>query len=166
MTVSADSWLKTLTDKSIVEQLLERRIVEVKPTISVSIAGYMSLKTNGNFSVSLNILSLDAEDIALTLGHEIAHTFSYDITRKIPTDLTPGIRRKLNETDRAKQGMVNKDMYYRIEHFCEEFGKKWIETMNNKEDVLRRLNCVWGISQGVRDKSKRIFTDEEGVPLF
>jgi len=115
----ADLFLATIPGISTVEQLLWRRIqvVEIMPLIVSS--GGIGYTGDGNFFIALNDTNTEAESIR-SLGHEVAHTFHFDL-KKTPPEQYPDL-------DRQNP---------RVESFCHRFSKRWIRL--NKHSELSAL---------------------------
>ncbi len=118
----ADTFLRNFC-KSVPEQLRERRILhfDTKPLIS---AGGISIGTDGNFIVTFCDMNT-ADENAETLGHEIGHTFHFDISQRPPQD-------------RFDPATISEKLFDRVEEFCTELSKRWL-ALNGKESITRRI---------------------------
>lgn len=112
-------------------QLREREIghVEIKPLIS---AGGIRLDGEGRFIISLNT-ECPLLEKAETLGHEIAHTFKYDLNVSPPKSC-------------YDPAHITDEMYCLIEDFCDEFSKRWLQ-VNDRGDILLRIENTMKLIQ-------------------
>lgn len=125
--LDADAWLASLSVKSLAWQLRERRIVAVKQK-KLIFAGIARSK-DGNFEVWFPERS-GIQYRVQSLGHEIGHTFQYDLSASSPTDCFAWIYR--TETRAARK------LYRAIELFCDSFGKRWLKH-NGRDRVTRAI---------------------------
>ncbi|OGZ63292.1 MAG: hypothetical protein A2639_02520 [Candidatus Staskawiczbacteria bacterium RIFCSPHIGHO2_01_FULL_34_27] len=107
---SADRWIESNMNNTILEQLEDRKIKNVFFN-RLKCKGILS-NMKDNFFVQINENDT-MEEKALTLGHEIAHIFEYEYNKG---------------DDRWLKNLPI------IETFCDEFAKKWI-TLNGKEKI-------------------------------
>ena len=117
----ADRFLQNFKNsKDIVSQLNNRRIYTVKfEKLLISSAGlYIE---SGSFVVVLNDLNTE-EDMAISLGHEIGHTFHFDLSVTPPVVICG-----LSEQNEEE-----------VEKFCDRFSELWLEQAD-KENVIRRI---------------------------
>ncbi len=152
LTHDADAWLKTLNGKNVQEQLVERRIRKVKATITFGLHGYMNALKDGGFSVTLAIARMTdgetydqpVEEMAITLGHELGHTFQFDLASMPPTDRSPPMER-------------GGELWNKMENYCEAFAAKWLEIGGNRRETIERLEALWDITAGIRRRSEDLF---------
>ena len=124
---AADDWLQSIQDKSILEQLQERRITQMGLLRMLSTAG-IGYTDDGNFIVHFNDYSNHIND-AFSIGHEIGHTFHFDLTKTPPPKI-------INENSPEFLYDFDEDGAngFLIEDFCDAFAQKWL-SINGKEDV-------------------------------
>mgnify|MGYP001564104733 CR=1 FL=1 len=121
----ADEFLRKWSENTdVVAQLRERRIfrVEVVP-LFISGAGIL-FGDDSNFLVYLNDF-YPPEEQAYSLGHEIGHTFHFDLSKNPPQSSYP----------REAQDPV-------AESFCKEFSLLWVAQNSEKEIARRILNSA------------------------
>lgn len=118
----ADEFLcKWKKSADIVAQLRDRRIFKVEiVSLLVSGAGIL-FGDDGNFLVWLNDF-YHPEEQTYSLGHEIGHTFHFDLSKNPPQSSYP----------REAQDPV-------VESFCKEFSLLWI-AQNSEEETARRIS--------------------------
>ena len=117
----ADEFIRKWSGNAdIVAQLRERRIyrVEIVP-LFVSGAGIL-FGDDGNFLVWLNDF-YPPEEQAYSLGHEIGHTFHFDLSKTPPRSSYP----------RQAQDPV-------VESFCKEFSLLWVAQIYENK-ITRRI---------------------------
>ncbi len=120
----ADVFLQSIMGgKNIVEQLLERRITNFEMKDLISSAGIF-IADDGNFGIAFQITDTLLEK-ARSLGHEIGHTFHFDLTSNPP-------RPMLNRRE------ISPEMFDIVEAFCDEFSLRWLE-INDKIDILNQI---------------------------
>lgn len=131
----ADRWLGILGKNAddprmdIFRQLESRKIDEIIIVPIFSTAG-MKSKRNG-FHVVFNT-RCHKKHAFFALGHEIAHTFHFDISQKPPVEIINSKSREFMynfDDDGDPQGFY-------IEDFCDEFSKRWA-AVNTKERMER-----------------------------
>ena len=112
----ADRWLSSIKSKSIETQLRERRIIEDHYFPLSSCKGFISLSNDG----SGIIVYVDADqgrgEKFFTLGHEIGHTFHFDL-RTTPLKNTIPDMNDFEEGD---------PLYKLVEEFADAFAEKWL----------------------------------------
>lgn len=149
MIQTAHEWLQTIGGKTVGTQLRARRITTVKSVVWPGSAyGYLNMDPQGNFIVTLNT-SYEPDEIAITLGHELAHTFSFDLTATFPTGLLPAHLQARFHSSHLEEGST----YQKIERFCDAFGLQWLATGNNRQQVLEGLEIVGDVSKTTRMKT-------------
>lgn len=94
------------------EQMRLRCVCEIK--ILPLLCGGGIICDKAFFVVIFNDTLEESQKSAL-LGHELGHTFHLLIKNGTVVDL---------ESERA----TNKDLYERVEEFCDEFSQRWLET--------------------------------------
>ncbi len=99
-------FLNYCASEEIRSQLARRKIIRVEKKELLTQGG-LGVEENG-FFVHLNDLC-DITEHALTLGHEIAHTFHYNITLTPPGSILP----------------PGKEV--EVEEFCKYFAEQWVE---------------------------------------
>jgi len=123
----ADAFLSACPDMAVPEQLRARKINRIELKSLLSSGGLRINPGKDSFSVQLNDLG-KTNEWAETLGHEIGHTFHFDISVRPLLDLCAGCRK-----DKDKIGK-----FEMIENFCNEFSRRWSE-INVKEKVAERI---------------------------
>lgn len=129
----ADLFLASCRNLAISQQLATRNIRRVE-LASLFSSGGIGVDREGNFFVQFNDLGT-ADEWAETLGHEIGHTFHFDISRKPLVDMCEICRNDKNQMVRFES----------IEDFCNEFLRRWLE-INSKEKVAERIKNTLGLS--------------------
>ena len=123
----ADRFLQNFkNNKDIVSQLNNRRIYKVKFEQLFSSSG-LGIEEDGNFFVFLNDL-LTEEEMANSLGHELGHTFHFDLSV-----MPPAVVCGLSEQNEEE-----------VEKFCDMFSELWLEQVD-KENVIRRIKNERGL---------------------
>lgn len=115
----ADEFLTKWKDNpDVVSQLRERRIHKVKfqPLFS---SGGLGLQSDGSFFVALNNIFY-SEELALSLGHEIGHTFHHDLSTTPPTH------------------NISEIPHEQLEDFCDAFAELWL-AQQSVQEVARRI---------------------------
>lgn len=115
---SADKWLDDhVSGITIREQLLSRsvRAIEFIPIISTAGVGF--LEGNKEFIFYFNDYA-SPEWLPHALGHEIGHTFHYDLTKH-------PLHRTIPE-----MGKMDSWLYDEVEQFCDEFSNRWLSRVN------------------------------------
>ncbi len=127
---SADKWLAQATELTIFEQLNGRKITSicVLPLLCTSGLGIDA----GEFCIYFNDFC-KTEWAFGCIGHEIAHTFHFDLAKNPPEAIID---------DQSPEFMYDFDgdgpSGFLIEDFCDEFAKRWLR-INTKKKV--RLAC-------------------------
>lgn len=104
------TFLKGLRGKSVPQQLRARRITRFK-TVERWIGKATLAKMNQKrYGFLITLIESRAKWWALDIGHELGHTFFYDITKSPPDDRLHNIR--------GKRGK-------REERFCNHFAQIW-----------------------------------------
>ena len=116
---AADAFLRRCSTLTIIHQLRERRIDEIR-ILPVFSSGGLKYSHKGNFEIVLND-TLFLEEAVCVVGHEIAHTFHHNLTYSPPKNLLP-------ESDRDE-----------VEEFCKSFSGLWVER-NSIEKVCSFLS--------------------------
>ena len=114
-TKEADKWLELVRNKTISEQLTERKIKYIL-LVRLKCKGILSVTNNDYFIIQINDNDSIEEKI-ITLGHEISHTFETEEYRQY------GI------SCRWPEGLCEL-----VEKFCDAFAEKWI-VVNDKEKI-------------------------------
>ena len=119
----ADEWLESIKEKTIQEQLEERKIYSV--TI------WRNWKDSDGFCLCFGfgfffILGKKAEKHDLTLGHEIGHTFEFDLAQDCNREI-------------HTQDYLAGSAHDIVEDFCEAFAKRWVAA-NDKEAITLFLS--------------------------
>lgn len=121
--IVADRWLIYTKDWPIIDQLRDRKISEIRVTIIMAMGLLVPIRDCG-FRVLLDWDS-SAKDHLETLGHEIGHTFHFNLAKNPPESFF--------EINRGSNFYKNL-----IEPFCDAFSEKWIE-INDLEKI--KLFC-------------------------
>lgn len=108
----ADRFLSRVPRMKLLEQLQARRVGAVEFVEQLSAAG-LSIMDDGRFLLSFNDLSTPEED-AESLGHELGHTFHYDLSSRPP---------RLRIPPPEAMSAVSFDL---IERFCDAFSERWL----------------------------------------
>ncbi len=124
----ADRWLECAKKATIFQQLGNRKISTICIIPILSTAALAFDKTGG-FQVWFNT-ECKMEWAFGSLGHEIAHTFHFDLTKNPPTQT---IDDQSDEVFYDFDSEGNPSGFI-IEDFCDEFSKKWV-TINTKEKI-------------------------------
>lgn len=111
---TADDWLSSVKGKRLLEQLRDRRVTSTR-IIPLLGNGGLDFDENGNFRIELCDMNTPQEN-ASSLGHELGHTFHFDLTQTPPLDTLAG-----NHTED-------------IEYFCDAFADAWL-AQNGREKV-------------------------------
>ena len=121
--VGADEFLRKVTSESIISQFRARRIsmIRIAPLLS---GGGIEIGCDNNFIISLRDVNTLLEK-AQSLGHEIGHTFHFDIKEVPPRDYF----------DRVT---ISETLFNQIEDFCTEFSHYWLMA-NDKDDLMLRI---------------------------
>ncbi len=116
---AAESYLGKVAMREIDQQLLERRIADVSVNF-IPTQGGLGIDEKHFFVVLNKNLSLHEQ--AESLGHEIAHTFHYNLTYTPPKNI------------------LKVEYEIEMELFCEEFSARWLElnTLQKVQDWLER----------------------------
>ena len=117
----ADQWLESMRGQTIEAKLESRRITKVCVEEMISTAA-IGIGKDNNLTVYFNYYGTSLQDCIESLGHEIGHTFHYDLSK------TPPI--KITDDDRDEK------LLYIIEDFCNLFSLKWI-MVNDKKEIER-----------------------------
>lgn len=124
----ADEWLKSIHDKSIFWQLGSRRIgyLEILPILSTAGLGINS--RTGKFMVVFNDYC-ELKHSFESLGHEIGHTFHFDLTKNPPVEIIDQNSHEFmyDFVDGHPKGFL-------IEDFCDAFSLRWM-AINDREKV-------------------------------
>jgi hypothetical protein len=119
---TADAFLAELqrANLSITEQMRRRKIVrlEIKPLLC---NGGIKIE-KGYFVVVFNY-ETTLEEKMETLGHEIGHTFHYDLVPSEPCLL-------------CSKARESEDVFNRLEEFCRIFAKRWLK-LNSVEEIRK-----------------------------
>ncbi len=129
---SADAWLASIHQKSIAQQLEERRIKKVRVWCINTVSGYITIE---DFGILL-VIDRDLvdhflmgykkiEELLFVFGHEIAHTFHLDFTKTPPLNIGPEkvFRRAFEKLPTEGQEQCDE-----VERFCDEFAARWSST--------------------------------------
>ena len=120
----ADTFLTELEQKlpKIIEQMRQRRIAKIE-TQPLLFPGGCKIE-NGRFVIVFNDQSTFEEKVE-TFGHEIGHTFHYDLTSDDLRLLCP-------------EALESEVIFYRVEEFCRLFSQRWLRFNSIKEigDVI------------------------------
>lgn len=122
----ADCWLESINpsnqkSKNLTIQFKERRIVQIK-TLKILCAGGISFTEDGDFVVVFNdFKNRDFKDDAMTLGHEIGHTFGFDLSRTPPKELVD--HKSMDFSYYDKNGCWDGCF---LEDFCDAFAEQWV----------------------------------------
>jgi len=122
--LAADNWLKSIPGKSVAKQLRERKISTIRFVPLISSGGLGIQKGGANFFVLLNDINSPQEN-AQTLGHEIGHTFLYNLNGAPSQPFS--LRYK-------------KDAEELIEEFCYQFSSAWLAKNDAGNVILRCRN--------------------------
>lgn len=118
--VAADRFLANLDRWNIEEQLLRRRITHIR-IVRIPNArrmqGLVDVGRDGNLVVLLKN-HRSALRRAVTLGHEIGHTFAIDLQQQVLSD--PPLPAFSHQDTEEAIALNN-----RLEAFCETFGYQW-----------------------------------------
>lgn len=120
----ADEWLANIGGKTIREQLEERRIKRVR-IMGILFSAALGIQDD-DFVVILNNLNFGHD--ALSFGHEIGHTFHFDLTETPPKLIIP----EPNE--------ISDRLFNLIENFCTAFSSKWLKIVGREEIEERCRN--------------------------
>ena len=128
---SADKWLASIKRKSIEKQLAERKI----PRIGITVGGYGFISLPEPYEVFSILINVDLPygERLLTLGHEIGHTFHFDLTDTPIKNLLPDDwNHEVGEDERGNSVMG--PLYHMVEDFAETFAEKWL-SVNGKQKI-------------------------------
>lgn len=129
----ADAWLERMkkTKATIFQQLDNRKInrICIIPCLCTAGLGIKKGAYEGAFCAYFNTYC-KLEWAFEALGHEIAHTFHFDLTKNPPLKTVD---------DQSNEFMYDFDgegdpQGFLIEDFCDNFAKRWL-TINTKEKV-------------------------------
>ncbi len=150
MTEDADAWLQTLNGKTVRTQLIERQIRRVRATIT-DVRGHLEVVQRGLCIFLAVAVTQDEEgelavdqtvdEMASTLGHELGHTFHFDLAPRKLVDRAPAMKKG----DRLQRS---------LESFCEAFSEKWLAIGKNRQQVVDKLERLWDISAAIQRRSK------------
>ena len=123
----ADAWLLKNKDTTILEQVESRRIVAIE-FAKLDFGGDMGsdLRYGGGISIRLRDSNTMEENIR-DLGHEIGHTFHFNLESKFP------LPNMLVFFAAQFEWLVLQEM---VERFCDEFSRKWL-AINGEEKVIQ-----------------------------
>lgn len=130
----ADRWLETVSQSTLHQQLQERRVrrIRIEPML---FSGALGIQ-DGDFVMFFNDMSTPEED-AHALGHEIGHTFHFDLTKTPPEVTIPD------------KNAMSDDLFDLVENFCNAFAEKWL-AVNGGESIEKRCRnerrCLSSIS--------------------
>ncbi|OGZ69684.1 MAG: hypothetical protein A3F47_00370 [Candidatus Staskawiczbacteria bacterium RIFCSPHIGHO2_12_FULL_38_11] len=131
---NADEWLGSLKEKTILEQLHERKVARVVISNRVCHFNIHALgsfaRIGENFYIKIKDGQSTKEKI-FTLGHEIAHTF--EIEDNLYYEILEFPHFAPNDFPKFLKDMIE-EIYKLIESFCDQFAKKWME-INGQEKV-------------------------------
>ncbi len=120
----ADIWLNGIKGKSITAQLRERKIYKVKVGVPIPADGFL-VPEGGRFIVE--IFYFDSKTSCLTLGHEIAHTFHFDLQ-------SDPLKSKIPIPRMFEQGKLAS--WRIIEKFCDDFSRIWVDLNGGTKKVF------------------------------
>ncbi len=128
----SNEWLDWAKKKSIFHQLENRKIntLSIHAMISTAAVGLNERETQ--FHVYFNEWS-NLEYMFWCLGHEIAHTFAFDLTKE-PILETFDHNSKKFRYYQITEG--KRDIGYFIEDLCDAFARKWLK-INTKEKIAK-----------------------------
>lgn len=118
---AADAWLESIKGKTIQQQLIERRITQFIILPVICTAGLGIAETDGTFHVIFN----DCCQLKYgfqAIGHEIGHTFGFDITKTPPLAIVDQNSEEFM-FDFNEEGEPNG---FYIEDFCDAFSLRWM----------------------------------------
>lgn len=118
----ADRFLAAVPRMKLLEQLRARHIGAVE-FIAKWFPASLSIMDNGRFLVSFNDVNTPKED-AESLGHELGHTFHYDLATRPPRLLIPPSEE------------VSDELFDLVERFCDAFSERWL-TLAGRELVMK-----------------------------
>jgi hypothetical protein len=119
----ADRFLASCSEKSLAEQLHERRITKIEKKPMLSTAG-LTYGPDQNLTVWINEYARQ-EWYSESLGHELGHTFHFDLSTTPPTPFFTW--RDCSE-----------EMYETVEHFCDYFAEYW-RFVNDGQYIRQRI---------------------------
>ena len=124
-------WLEWAKNQSIFEQLESRKINRFYIWPMLSTAGMGTEKDSSTFFACFNKIS-KLEYAFDCLGHEICHTFHFDLTKKPPQEIINQTSREFCynfDNEGNPEGFI-------IEDICNDFAKKWLD-INTKEKIAK-----------------------------
>lgn len=135
---AADEWLASINPlakrkKSLQQQLKERRVSRFETLKMISTAG-LGYTENGDFRIIFNQghgRVRDFHEDAFTIGHELGHTFHFDLTQ------TPPVK-TINEQSPEFFYAYDEDgpNGFLIEDFCDAFARQWL--LRNGPQLIAR----------------------------
>lgn len=128
---SADDWLNSINGpngrKKVSQQFAERRITEIRVERILSTAG-LGIGGDGNFFIMLNSFNRDrSEWDPHCIGHEIAHTFHFDLSETPPRQTIDSCDRRFRYSNGGR-----KSRGWLVEDFCDVFSLQWLYRNNQK----------------------------------
>jgi len=130
----ADRFLTAVPRMKLLEQLRARHVGAVECIPKWFPAG-LSIMDDGRFLLSFNDVNTPEQD-AESLGHELGHTFHYDLSARPPRPLLPPPEE------------ISDELFDLVEQFCDAFSEAWLARVdkelimkaaeNQREGILRR----------------------------
>lgn len=120
----ADDWLAEQANVSVSEQIRGRGVRGVKIEELLS-GGGVERGEDGYLIVGLNDWNNLEENIQ-TLGHELAHTFGFDLSATPPRETFPG-------------GSLTDELFDQLELFCDEFSRRWLAMNFSRQEEIKRI---------------------------
>lgn len=130
-TVEADQFLSQIRQMSLLEQLKARRIgaVEIIPKL---FSASLRLLEDGRFLIALNDVNT-LEEYAEGIGHELGHTFHYDLSKTPPALRVPS------------SDEISDELFWLIEKFCDVFSERWLACADREKVERAAANQRKGI---------------------
>jgi len=116
----ADEFLMNCHSNNLARQIKLRQIASVAPGALLSQAG-IGIDEYGKFFITIND-TLTCDEMAFALGHEIGHTFHYDLHSIPPKNILP------------------ENLRDEVEAFCNDFSICWVKRVGLFQLVNRFKN--------------------------